>query len=129
MNCWDKFNCEMKDVCPAYPDHGAHCARVAGTLCQGKEQVMMSRKIEGCNTCEFYNSDDYDHTFKGFVRIDNSQKKEAEEVKAAKDAIIEIDSKIDVLLDLHQDGLISKDKLSARIDKLNQEKEQMLKDA
>ncbi len=22
MNCWERFKCDMKEVCPAYPDHG-----------------------------------------------------------------------------------------------------------
>ena len=41
MNCWEYMKCgrekggEKADelgVCPAYPDHGQHCACIAGTF-------------------------------------------------------------------------------------------------
>jgi len=39
MNCWEFMKCGREKggakatdlgICPAYPDHGRHCARVAG---------------------------------------------------------------------------------------------------
>lgn len=72
MNCWEFMGCgrekggEKADelgVCPAYPDHGRHCARVAGTLCNGKVQGMFALKLANCLRCEFYNCVHYDRTY------------------------------------------------------------------
>ncbi len=72
MDCWEFRQCgrersghSVKDlgVCPAYPDHGRHCARVAGTLCGGKVQGMFAVKLANCLKCEFYNSPHYDRSY------------------------------------------------------------------
>ena len=126
MNCWEMFDCTVKEDCPAYPEYGSRCARVEGTLCRGKKQVMMSRKIEGCNTCRFYNSENYDRTFQGFIRVDRAleQLKATEEELGARLATVE--AEIDKVLDLYQDGLIDKTKLSQRIEPLNIKKQALL---
>lgn len=45
MNCWEFKRCGREagslkarelGVCPACPNHGTHCARIAGTFCDGK---------------------------------------------------------------------------------------------
>ena len=126
MNCWKMFDCSVKEECPAYPNHGAQCARIEGTLCRGKRQVMMSRKIEGCNTCEFYNSEHYDRTFQEFIRIDRS----AEQLKASeismKGRLNDVEAEIDKVLDLYQDGLIDKNKLTKRIEPLNEKRQALV---
>ncbi len=47
MNCWEFKKCGREaggakvaelGVCPAYPNAGTHCARIAGTFCGGKVQ-------------------------------------------------------------------------------------------
>lgn len=72
MNCWEFKNCgreregfraEELGACPAYPDHGRHCARVAGTLCNGKVQGVFAVKLADCLRCDFYNSHYYDRTY------------------------------------------------------------------
>lgn len=50
-------------VCPAYPDHGRHCARVVGTMCGGEIQGLFARKMLNCMKCPFYISNHYDHTY------------------------------------------------------------------
>jgi len=76
MNCWDFMKCgrekgghraEELGVCPAYPDHGRHCARVAGTLCNGKVQGMFALKLASCLRCDFYNCVHYDRTYAGMA--------------------------------------------------------------
>ena len=76
MNCWEFKKCGREaggarakelGVCPAYPDHGQHCARVAGTLCGGEVQGSFAQKLTNCMSCEFYLSSDYDKSYKGFV--------------------------------------------------------------
>lgn len=47
-------------VCPAYPHHGRHCARIAGTLCGGKIQGTFAAKLANCMHGEFYRSRDCD---------------------------------------------------------------------
>ncbi|MCI5221266.1 MAG: hypothetical protein D3924_00935 [Candidatus Electrothrix sp. AR4] len=72
MNCWEYQQCgrekgglhvPQKGVCPAYPDHGKHCARVAGTLCGGKVQGEFVMKLLTCVNCNFYNSKSYDKSY------------------------------------------------------------------
>ena len=74
MNCWDFKKCGREaggakakelGVCPAYPTHGKHCARVAGTLCGGKVQGSFAMKVASCMQCDFYKSADYDRSYKG----------------------------------------------------------------
>lgn len=52
MECWKYkqcgrevggFNSKKLGICPAYPDHGKHCARIAGTLCSGKVQGTFAK--------------------------------------------------------------------------------------
>lgn len=72
MNCWEFTKCgrevggmkaEELGVCPAYPDHGRDCARVAGTLCDGEIQGTFARKFRNCRKCRFYKSRHYDGIF------------------------------------------------------------------
>ena len=74
MNCWEFKKCGREGggtkadelgVCPAYPDHGQHCARIAGTLCGGKVQGEHAAKLASCMQCEFYQSDHYDRSYTG----------------------------------------------------------------
>ena len=74
MNCWEFKKCGREEngknakelgVCRAYPDHGKHCARIAGTLCGGKVQGSFAMKLRTCMQCDFYNSSYYDKTYKG----------------------------------------------------------------
>ncbi len=74
MNCWEFKKCgreggggKVKElgVCPAYPNHGTHCARITGTLCGGKVQGFFAMKLANCMECEFYKSPNYDRSFKG----------------------------------------------------------------
>lgn len=77
MNCWEFKKCgrenggesgesEIKS-CPAFPDHGKHCARVAGTLCGGKIQGTFATKLASCMKCDFYQSDYYDKTYNNTI--------------------------------------------------------------
>jgi len=74
MNCWEFKKCGREKggskanelgVCPAYPDHGTHCAWIAGTLCGGKVQGSFAQKVSSCMKCDFYLSPHYDETYKG----------------------------------------------------------------
>ena len=74
MKCWEFKKCGREasgakakelGVCPAYPDHGAHCARTQGTLCGGKVQGTFAMKLANCMQCEFYTSPHYDTSYKG----------------------------------------------------------------
>jgi len=74
MNCWEFKKCGREEggkreeelgVCPAYPDHGKHCAHIAGTLCGGNVQGFFAMKLASCLRCDFYNSRHYDRTYKG----------------------------------------------------------------
>lgn len=69
MNCWEFKKCGREaggikatelGICPAYPDNGKRCARVAGTLCGGTVQGTFAMKIGSCMTCDFYKSEHYD---------------------------------------------------------------------
>ena len=66
MNCWEFKKCGREKggtnskelgVCPAFPDDGKNCARLAGTLCGGKVQGTFAMKIDSCIKCEFFNSE------------------------------------------------------------------------
>jgi len=68
MNCWEYFKCGREEggirrnefsVCPAYPDYGRTCARIAGTFCGGMVQGTFASKLTNCTRCEFYKSDNY----------------------------------------------------------------------
>lgn len=72
MNCWEFKGCgrergghneEAYGVCPAYPDNGRECARVAGTLCSGEVQGMFAQKLVACLRCDYYRSPHYERTF------------------------------------------------------------------
>jgi hypothetical protein len=74
MNCWEFKKCGRElggakaaelGVCAAYPDHGHHCARIAGTLCGGKVQGTFATKLVNCMQCDFYKSADYDKAYAG----------------------------------------------------------------
>ena len=72
MKCWEFKKCGREKggvgvkelgVCPAYPDHGKHCARVAGTFCDGKIQGSFAAKLADCMKCNFYKSEHYDRKY------------------------------------------------------------------
>jgi hypothetical protein len=74
MNCWEFKKCgreangtKAKELgtCSAYPNHGTHCAKIAGTLCGGKVQGTFASKVANCMQCDFYKSQNYDKTYKG----------------------------------------------------------------
>ncbi len=69
MNCWEFKHCGREaggakaaqlGVCPAYPDHGNVCARIAGTLCGGVVQGTFAAKVANCIRCDFFASANYD---------------------------------------------------------------------
>ncbi len=73
MNCWEFKKCGREQggsksdefgIYPAYPDHGKHCARVAGTLCGGQVQGAFAAKLGNCSQCDFYQSSNYDKSYK-----------------------------------------------------------------
>jgi len=49
-NCWEAQNCDLalRNKCPAHPDHGRECWRIAGTFCRGKQQGTPEEKKEFC---------------------------------------------------------------------------------
>ncbi len=58
-DCWEVMVCTgvVRDVCPAYPDHGKGCWKVTGTCCaQGRLVTKdVSEKMLHCrNKCKFY---------------------------------------------------------------------------
>lgn len=68
MNCWEFKKCGREKggknaaelgVCPAYPNGGTACARIAGTLCGGTVQGSFATKLTNCMKCEFYQSEHY----------------------------------------------------------------------
>jgi hypothetical protein len=74
MNCWEFKKCGREPggttvdelgVCPAYPDHGRHCAKVAGTLCGGQVQGVYASKLVNCMDCDFYQTGHYDKKYVG----------------------------------------------------------------
>jgi hypothetical protein len=65
MNCWEFKKCGREKggakekelgICPAYPNSGTNCARIAGTFCGGKVQGTFAEKLGNCMQCEFYKS-------------------------------------------------------------------------
>lgn len=60
VDCWKFKKCGQESSCPAYPDHGTQCARVAGTHCGGKVQGLFALKLASCLECDFYRSPFYD---------------------------------------------------------------------
>ena len=71
MNCWEYKKCGREEggenadelgVCPAYPDHGTHCAHVAGTFCDGEVQGTFAQKTD-CRYCSFFYSNHYDKEY------------------------------------------------------------------
>jgi len=63
MNCWEFMKCGLEadgahaaelGVCPAYPNHGTDCIRIAGTLCGGKVQGAAATKLADCMRCDFH---------------------------------------------------------------------------
>jgi len=62
INCWDFKHCDKKEQCPAYPDHGDHCAAIVDTLCDQYDTKLQSNlvsKLVNCLTCDFQNSPYY----------------------------------------------------------------------
>jgi len=68
MNCWEFKKCGREKggskvaefgVCPAYPNNGTSCAKIAGTLCGGQVQGSFAQKVSNCMQCDFYKSDSY----------------------------------------------------------------------
>lgn len=62
-NCWEDKNCGriqggqnvgQMGVCPAYPDHGRDCWKIAGTFCGGQVQGSEAQKVGSCLRCEFF---------------------------------------------------------------------------
>jgi hypothetical protein len=73
MNCWEFKKCGREKggakaaelgVCPAWPDHGRHCAWIAGTLCGGKVQGTLAMKVASCMQCEFFKSQHFERDYK-----------------------------------------------------------------
>jgi hypothetical protein len=69
LNCWEFKQCGREaggakakelGVCPAYPDHGHSCAKLAGTLCGGRVQGSFAQKLTSCLQCKFYSSPHYE---------------------------------------------------------------------
>ncbi len=69
MKYWEFKECGREDnglkskelgICPAYPNHGTNCARIAGTLCGGNVQDFFAMKVVNCMQCDFYKSPHYD---------------------------------------------------------------------
>ena len=74
MNCWEFKKCGRENggvnarelgECPAIPEHGKHCARVAGTMCGGEVQGSFATKLHNCMKCDFYKSPHYDKSYNG----------------------------------------------------------------
>lgn len=72
LNCWEFMKCGREvggakaqelGICPAYPDHGRHCAHIVGTLCGGEVQGSFARKFINCLKCPFFRSTHYDRVF------------------------------------------------------------------
>ena len=67
--CWEVMKCgreaggvnaEKEGICPAYPDNGNTCSKVAGTYCGGEIQGTYAKKLHNCLKCKFYRSEHYD---------------------------------------------------------------------
>ena len=68
MNCWEFKKCGRQaggdkvaefGICPAFPDHGQDCAKIAGTFCGGKVQGSFAHKLTNCMQCDFFKSEHY----------------------------------------------------------------------
>ncbi len=68
MNCWEFKQCGWNrsgleavlfDSCPAYPDRGTQCARVAGTLNGSGPCGKCVNEVSNCSHCDFYQSEHY----------------------------------------------------------------------
>jgi hypothetical protein len=68
VNCWEFMKCgrekgginaDRLGICPAYPNDGRRCARVAGTFCEGKIHGSFAIRLKDCMKCEFYRSPHY----------------------------------------------------------------------
>ncbi|MBI5142100.1 MAG: hypothetical protein HZA20_07905 [Nitrospirae bacterium] len=78
MKCWEFKKCgrekggakvDSLGVCPAYPDGGETCARVAGTLCHGTVQGSFATKLSSCMKCDFYQSSHYNRRSSGAATL------------------------------------------------------------
>ncbi len=72
MDCWEFMKCGREKggikekefgCCPAYPDNGKECARIAGTFCGGEIQGVFAVKLADCLACGFYNSENYNKLY------------------------------------------------------------------
>ena len=63
MQCWEHKKCGRQEggdkvpefgICPAYPDNGKNCWKIAGTFCGGEVQGTEAAKRGTCITCEWY---------------------------------------------------------------------------
>lgn len=56
MNCWEMKKCgrDLSKDCPAVPNNGNICWRVAGTMCGDDVQGTYAQKIKDCMKCEVY---------------------------------------------------------------------------
>lgn len=63
MNCWSYIKCgREKDganasklgICPAYPEHGRDCWKIAGTFCRGKVEGIEANKKKNCLSCRWF---------------------------------------------------------------------------
>ena len=56
-NCWDYFQCDKANTCPAYPNHGLGCWEITGTMCRGERQGDREEKIGACRSdCGFHSA-------------------------------------------------------------------------
>ena len=62
-DCWEVKKCgripggdkeKELGICPAYPNGGKICWRIAGTFCGGKVQGFAAQKLKSCTKCEVY---------------------------------------------------------------------------
>jgi hypothetical protein len=66
MNCWEYFYCNKIKECPAYPEHGTHCAMVQSTAYCDETMQTVSKKLVHCMQCGFRKSIHYDKKYKQF---------------------------------------------------------------
>ncbi len=62
-NCWEFMKCGREKggnkagelgICPAHPEKGRECWKVAGTFCGGKVQGTEAQKHDTCLVCDWY---------------------------------------------------------------------------
>ncbi len=41
--CWERMYCGMEQRCPAYPDNGEECWKVAGTMCASTAEETLKK--------------------------------------------------------------------------------------